>query len=116
MRLPANAPPITLEPATRRAFFMDDDAIAPLAEQLLERRTAAAIKHFRRLMDKDTARAVINHPSVTAVDRGAISLALAFGGADRWGRRDSQIFQAEEVEPQTPCPPDGEPRCPPPTS
>jgi hypothetical protein len=67
------------------------DVIADLAAQLLRCRTAAAIKAFRRRLDKDTARAVINHPSVTATDRAAISLALAFPDQERWGRQDSEI-------------------------
>lgn len=67
------------------------DPTAGLAEQLLRCRTAAAIKAFRRRLDKDTARAVINHPLITRLDRAAISLALAFQDQERWGRQDSEI-------------------------
>lgn len=78
---------------------MEPNRVDHLVDQLLQRRTGAGIKDLRRLMDKETARAVINHPRLTPEKRAAISLALNFGGADRWGRGDSCVFEAEEIEP-----------------
>jgi hypothetical protein len=75
------------------------DPIAPLAQCLLQCRTGEAIKRFRRSLDKETANKVINHPSITPIDRVAISLALRLGGVDRWGRGDSEIYTQDDITP-----------------
>ena len=76
---------------------MDDSpVIAAQARQLLSLRTYNEVKTFRARLDPATARAVITHPLVSAVDRGAISLLINFGQPDRYGYGQGQIVDCAE--------------------
>lgn len=72
-----------------------DDTIPPsitaLARQLLSLKDYAAVRRFRNGLDADTARAVIRHPLITPVDRGAISLLINFGEGTRFGQGQGAI-------------------------
>lgn len=72
-----------------------DDSIPPsitaLARQLLSLKDYAAVRRFRNGLDAETARAVIRHPLITPVDRGAISLLINFGEGSRFGQGQGAI-------------------------
>ena len=72
-----------------------DDPIPPsitaLARQLLSLKDYAAVRRFRNGLDTETARAVIRHPLITPVDRGAISLLINFGEGTRFGQGPGAI-------------------------
>lgn len=69
--------------------------IEALARQLLQLTSYRKVKAFRAQLDPDTARAVITHPLITAVDRGAISLLINFGGPDRFGYGEGHIVDPD---------------------
>ena len=64
---------------------MDPNRLNDAARKLKELRSAGEILRFRRTLSKDEARAAISSASLSAVERGAILLCLAFRDTDpRW--------------------------------
>jgi hypothetical protein len=101
---------------------MDAEATTEaLARRLLQLRNGREIIAFRRQLSKEQARAVINHPLISAVDRAAIVLAVQFQGDQRiknnyhwspdWGFGDSAITHPEDLlhAAKTPAQDDREP-------
>lgn len=78
----------------------NEEEIAALAAELKRLRQAKGIRAFRSRLSREDAQAVISHSSISAVERGAISLCLRFADdqprppRDRWWP-DAEIIDAE---------------------
>jgi hypothetical protein len=78
---------------------MDVDA---LALQLKSLRTHEEVRRFRQRLDPATAKAVIMHPSFSALERGCLSLVLNLGAPSARGHHQGIISETFACE-QLPC-------------
>lgn len=81
---------------------LDPTRIEALAQELKKLSRGAEIVAFRRRLNQDTAAAVIRHPTISELDRAAITLAMRFaddGSLRRWqwSSGDSEIISSEDT-------------------
>jgi len=84
-----------------------EDPIQRWALELKSLKSAAAIRRFRQRFDKATAQAIIKSPELSTLDRGCISLALAFAAPEpgRFGvHHDAEIITLDEPDLELPIP------------